>query len=94
MRMRGAGGRVLATLPPLFGVTAVGLAGLSALFGLSQPPWAVWVGAATAIGSGLVVGATLAMSHDDRTHGSTLPDSASTESLRFPPGAQGAAVGS
>ena len=94
MRMRGAGGRVLATLPPLFGVTAVGLAGLSALFGLSQPPWAVWVGAATAIGSGLVVGAMLAMSHDDRTHGSTRPDSTSTESLRFPPGAQGAAVGS
>jgi len=93
MRMRGAGGRILATLPPLFGVTAVGLAGVSALFGLSQPPWGVWVGAAAAIGSGLILGATLALSHDDRAHGSTRTETTTAEGLRRP-GAQEAAVGS
>ena len=92
MRMRGAGGRILATLPPLFGVAALGLAGLSALFGLSQPPWAVWVGAGAAIASGLIMGATLALSHDDRARGSTRQDSTTAEGVRLPPGAQEAAI--
>ena len=92
LRMRGAGGRILLTLPPLFAVTAIGLSGLSALFGLAQPPWAVWVGAGAAIGSGLIVGATTALSHDDRAHGSTRTDSTSTEHVRLPSGTQEATV--
>jgi len=70
MRMRGAGGQILLALPVLLGLAAIGLAGISALFGLSQPSWTVWMGAITGIGVGLGVGASLAMAHDDRAHGS------------------------
>lgn len=81
MRMRGAGGQILMALPVLLGLAVVGLAGISALFGLSQPSWVVWIGAITAIGVGLAVGASLAMAHDDRAHGSSRHGAKASEGL-------------
>ena len=93
MRMRGAGGRILATLPFLLGLAVIGLGGISAAFGLSQPPSAAWIGALAGIGAGLVVGVTLALSHDDRPHGSGRHGTTTGEGVRAPeapeaPGAQ------
>jgi VanZ family protein len=81
MRMRGAGGQILLATPVLLGVAVIGLAGISALFGLSQPSKTVWLGAVLGIGSGLAVGASLALSRDDRTHGSPRHDAKGGETV-------------
>jgi hypothetical protein len=81
MRMRGAGGRILAMLPAFIALAALGLAGISRLFGLSVPAWGVWIGVVTAIGAGLTLGASLALAHDDRAHGSSRREAASPNEL-------------
>jgi hypothetical protein len=81
MRMRGAGGRILAMLPAFIALAALGLAGISRLFGLSIPAWGVWIGVVTAIGAGLTLGASLALAHDDRAHGSSRREAASPNEL-------------
>ena len=75
MRMRGAGGQILRALPLLFGLAAIGLSGISALLGFHQPPWTVWIGAVIGIGTGLAIGASLALAHDERPHGSSRGES-------------------
>jgi hypothetical protein len=71
MRMRGAGGQILRAFPVLLAVAGLGLAGFSALLGLSLPSWTIWLGAVMGIGLGLLVGAWLALAHDERAHGTT-----------------------
>ena len=68
-RLTGTGGQVLAALPVLAGLVAVGLAGISLLLGLSIPDESVWAGAALALGLGLLTGIAMALSRDDRAHG-------------------------
>jgi hypothetical protein len=82
MRMRGAGGQILMTVPVLLGLAGIGLAGISALFGLAQPSWTVWMGAITGIAMGLGVGASLATAHDDRSHGSRHGTTTTEEATR------------
>ena len=84
MRMRGAVGQNLLALPVLLASAVVGLSGISALFGLSQPSLGVWIGVITAIGAGLVIGSSLAMAHDDRAHGSSRHGTKASESLPRP----------
>ena len=69
-RMTGASGQVLIAVPMLLTLAVAGLAGISALFGLSQPALGVWLGTLTAIGLGLMVGASFGLTHDARMPGS------------------------
>ncbi len=78
-RMSGASGQVLMAVPLLLALTIAGLAGVSALFGLSQPGLNVWLGTLAAIGLGLIVGATFALSHEARIPGASRPGATTSE---------------
>ena len=72
-RMTGATGQVLIAVSLLVTLTVIGLSGISAAFGLSQPELGVWIGTLTAIGLGLMVGASFALTHDTHVPGSVRP---------------------
>ena len=78
-RMTGASGQVLIAVPVLLALAVAGLAGISALFGLSQPGLGVWIGTVASIGLGLIVGASFGLSHEARVPGSSRPGSTTGE---------------
>ena len=68
-RLTGTAGYVLHAVPVLMALVAIGLAGISAAFGLSVPDPVVWAGAFLALGMGGALGVSAALTHDDRAHG-------------------------
>jgi hypothetical protein len=78
-RMTGATGQVLIAMSLLVVLAVIGLAGISAAFGLSQPEVGVWIGTVMAIGLGLMVGASFALTHDTHVPGSMRPGSTTGE---------------
>ncbi len=77
-RLTGTGGEVLAAIPVLVGLVVIGLAGISALFGLAVPGQAVWAGAAIGLGIGMLGGITTALSHDSRAQALSMTPAHST----------------
>ena len=68
-RLTGTGGQLLAALPALALLIALGLAGIPLALGLAVPDMSVWAATAIAVGLGMLLGTSSALSHDDRAHG-------------------------